>query len=406
MIAPLLVLVVSLPWARPALAQCVPDGLNVAPCCTPLGVNLPGFPAIAQSIRYLCFNQCSPQINVNLCVDVDPPQSVTAGGGVVCGIYLIRYRVRLCSSGQLLWSGTMRAHYSRNWVEVPVTGQTIGVWRFLLNGNLVPSSFLLSSAQAGNPCVIPTCFPVFNSVYFTGYIDYAFHCQNQTWSAAWALTHDCDAVHHSPTSARPAPASGLHATRSFVFVGPGPSFVVNVAAGVRSDGPIVQGAARWNDWMGLPAICRAEEPLGGVVQALNEFCHCGVPGTNPPQYIDTAVNAMGACGTVIDTPLPPIVPFLQKRIGTWTDPAVFPGEEVLFLDRGEIRFTNSCTGVSAAEFFEGVETIGGYPALTYNGDPLGRQFEDMGSANRGPNNLAVRVGAPHVSHYLFHLNLP
>ncbi len=390
---------------RPLRAQCVTDGLEIPPCCTPASVTLPVFPAISDSSKFVSFKGCTTQIDQNLCVDIDAPIPANSGG-VICGLYLIKYKVKLCGSGTVLWKGTMRAQYSRNWQETDSSGLTLGVWRFLLNGDFRPTTFLLGSTSSSN--VIPPCQASFGGrVYVAGYIDYAFDCTNLTWSAAWAFNHDCDSIHHPSGSARPAPAGGFHPTRSYTFLGPGTSFVVDPVGTPVGAGAIVQEAARWNDWSSLPNICTGEEPVStGLMQFVRQFCPCNpVPGANA-QYDETEFRFNGACGTSGQTLLPQVVPFLQKRIGSWVVPATFPGQEALSIDMGNMNYDNGCTGISSVEFFEGVTTVGGFPAFTYTLTPLGRQAVDLGSSNRNPVNLIRQVGKPHVSQYILNMNAP
>jgi hypothetical protein len=395
-LALLAVLVIAL-CAAPALAQCNPDGLDLGPCCAPAGLQLPPFPAIQQQIKFICFDNCNPAINANICATIGNPNPVTAGGGVVCGIYLIRFQISTCA-GLNIWNGTMRAHYSRNWQESSIPGAVnLTVHRFLLNGDMVPTA-----ALPNNQCVKPSCFNTFQRVYFTGYIDYAFDCVTGGWQAAWMLSHECDSLHHAANSVRPAPAAGFHPTRSFTFVGPGPTFTVTSVNVPQSNGPIIQEAMRWNNWAALPAICTFEERVQGSFQAVNDFCVCSSAGA--PQYIATNVQAQGACGSAINPS--PIGPFLQKRIGMWNNANVYPGLEFLLLDLGSLNWVNGCTGTSTIEWYEGVETIRGYPAFDFSGNALGFQFEDLGSANRGPNNPVMHIGAPHISFSILNFNLP
>ncbi len=389
-------------FASSASAQvCAPDGLDQGNCCQPAGVVLPQFPAIPMTAKFICFNNCNPQVNVNLCVDIGAPQPVGAGGALVCGIYTIRYQIKVCTTGAVLWNGTMRAHYSRNWQESSIPGAiNLGVWRFLLNGDLVPTVNL----PPGNPCVRPVCASTFGRVYFSGYIDYAFDCNSGTWAAAWGLTHECDHLHH--LNARPHPAEFFHPTRSFTFVGPSAGFMVsnNVPPSL---GPIVAEAVRWNNWAALPLICTFEERVQGqIVPELDPFCQCVMAGAPPgaPQYITKQINLTGGCGTsFVSSP----TSYMQKRIGNWTNAAVFPGLEFLLFDVVAFGgYANGCNLLTSAEWFEGVETQRGYEAFDYNGNPLPFTFEDMGSSNRTPNNMEIWIGAPHVSQFIINLNSP
>lgn len=385
--------------AQPAAAQCAPDGLNGGPCCAPAAVNLPLFPQRPQeNASFICFDSCQPMLNKLYCARLGAPKPVKIAGAIVCGQYDIRYQLLDCATGAVVWSGSMRATYSRNWLENAVAGAVpMTVWRFILNGDLLPGP-----ALPNTPCDRPSCLNQYARVYWTGYIDYALDCATGQWSIAWMLDHECDAIHHPAGSIRPAPAVGLHPSRSFSIVGPGATFVPASAALIQSDGPITQGAMRFNNWAATPAICTFEEPIQGAFVAQNQFCMCTTAG--PGQYISSFVQAQGNCGSSVNPS--PLGPVLQKRIGGWTNPNVFPGNEFVFLDFGYLATTGACAGTVSQEWYEGVETIGGFPANDFAGVALGRQFEDFGSCNSSPTSAATRIGAPHVSYFVLNMNLP
>jgi hypothetical protein len=387
-------------FARPAAAQlCIPDSLDVGPCCAPASATLPPFPAMSQSVKFICFDGCNPVLNVPYCVDISTPFTVNSGGAIVCGAYRIRFRVKTCGTTTVLWNGMVNAYYSRNWQvsTPPPAGVNLTVWRFVINGDFLPTPSL-----PNNPLQKPACTSNFPRVYFTGYIDYALDCTTNTWQVAWNVNHECDGIHHQPGTARPAPSSGLHPTRSFSFVGPGAGFVVSSANTSSSNGPITQQAVRYNNWANSPSICTYEEAATGTFQATNAFCLCAVGGSN--QYVSTNVTATGACGSAV-TPSP-LFGFYQKRLGTWTNQNVYPARQALLFDFGYLAYQNGCTGVFTQEWFEGAETLRGYPAVDFSGVALGTQFEDLASASTSPTNQATRIGAPHVSYYMLNFNMP
>jgi len=383
-------------FALPAPAQCMPDGLGFAPCCGGASATLPAFPPISQGIQFFCFDNCQPAFAVNYCVDIGTPSAVVVNGQPVCGAYHIRFKVKNCGTTTFLWNGLVNAYYSRNWQETPVVGAPpITVWRFVINGDFLPTPSL-----PNNSFQRPGCLGTFTRVYWSGYIDYALDCSTNTWQAAWNLNHECDGIHHMPGTARPGGA--LHPTRSFSFVGPGGSFVPSTTGPFMSNGPITQEAVRWNNWSHAPAICTLEEPATGTFQATSPFCFCVSGGGN--EYVPTNVSATGACGTSVSPS--PIFGFYQKRIGAWTNPNVYPGTQSLLFDFGYLAYMNGCNGQFTQEWFEGAETLQGYPAFDFNGAALGTQFEDLASASVSKVNQATRIGAPHVSYYILNFNLP
>lgn len=384
---------------EPAQAQCGPDGLDGGPCCSAASVILPQFPGRPQeSAAFICYDNCAPLTNTLYCASLGIPKPVKKGGAIVCGQYDIRFQLRPCGTTALAWSGSVRASYSRTWLESAVAGTPpLNVYRFVINGDFLPGN-----ALPNTPCDRPGCLSAYTRVYFSGYIDYALDCATNTWQVAWVLSHECDSIHHSTASVRPAPATGLHPSQSFVIAGPGATFVPTSSAFVQSDGPILQGSMRYNDWSAGAAICRYREPTQGNIVAQNSFCSCVPSGAG--QYISTFAQGQSNCGSSFGPS--PIGNFLQKRLGGWTNPAVYPGQEFALFDFGFLTHVNSCTGVFSQQWFEGGETIGGYPAFDFAGLALGRQFEDWGSCNTSPTNASPRIGAPHVSHFMMEFNLP
>jgi hypothetical protein len=384
--------------APPARSQCGPDGLDGGPCCASTFATVPAIPAMQTDARWLCFNGCQVTQNFLDCVTLGPVLPATGGGAVLCGVYNIRFRVKTCGTTNYLWNGSVKAFYSRTWQESSVVGAVnLQVWRFVVNGDLIPTPLLPTG-----PCRKPACTSLYTRIYFSGYIDYAFDCLSGGWQVAFALSHECDSIHHRLGTARPAPSSGLHPSRSFSIVGPGSTFVPSSSGTVRSDGPINAEAVRWNNWTPAPQACTFEEPTIGSFLALNEFCFC--TATGPNQYIATFVNANGACGSSVAPD--PVMPLMQKRIGGWTSTTQYPGPEFVLFDFGYLRYVNGCTATSSQEWFEGGETVGGFQAVSFTGLPLDPEFEDLGSCNNSTSNPAIRIGAPHVSNYLLNFNLP
>jgi len=384
--------------APPARSQCVPDGLS-GPCCGPTFATLPQIPPLQRDARWLCFDACQTSLNTMYCANIGAPSPVQVGGQVLCGAYNIRIRLKFCGTANFVWLGSVSAYYTRNWQESPAPGQTLTVWRFAINGDMLPTTLLPAGL-----CSRPACLNQYTRVYFSGHIDYALDCATNTWQVAFVLSHECDSIHHQVGFSRPAPASGLHPTRSFSIVCPGATFVpfVPAAGNPRSDGSITAEAIRWNRWSPPPQACTFEEPVNGGFFAQNESCFCVTAGA--PQYISTIVDAVSVCGSqAVPSALGP---YWQKRIGGWTAAGSFPGIEYALFDFGWLSFRNGCTATSTQEWFEGGETVGGYPAVDFAGLPLAPEFEDLGSSNNSTTNPAVRIGAPHVANYLLYLNLP
>jgi hypothetical protein len=383
----------------PVRAQCGNDGLDGGPCCAVPNLTLPQFPGMSGDARFLCFDQCTPQLNQLYCVKLGVPIPAQLGGGLVCGSYTIRFTLFQCGTINTLWNGLVRAQYSRTWLEqTSAAGVQTQVWRFIISGDFAPTPTVPNT-----PCDRPGCFGAYQRIYFCGHIDYARDCSSGNWAVSWALSHECDGVHHPLGGARPAPAIGLHPTRSYTMVGPGTGFVVNPAATVQSDGPIIQQSMRWNNWATAPVICRFREPCQGNFVASNPICRC-LPAALG-QYVPSSVGAQSSCGSAVATNTANPT-FMQKRIGGWTVATAFPGLEFLLFDFGDMQHVNGCTGAITNEWFEGSETIGGFPAFDFAGLALGRQFEDLESCNTSPTAPAPIIGGPHYPYYLLNFNMP
>jgi hypothetical protein len=368
-----------------------PDGYGV-PCCTPAVPNLPVIPTVSTDGLYLSFNNCATQFNRRICVAFGAP---TPTG--VCGTYTIRVTLKLCGGAQLpLWTGLLRAHYSRNFnVSDPVVNA--GIWRFMVQGDLRPSAQLISRAGS-NANVVPQCYRTFPGVYVTGFIDYIWVCVGNTWSAAWALDHECDAIAHHPSSARPGT---FHPGLSYTWVGPAAGFNVDPVNGVIAAAGGTAEALRRNDWPNQPNICLGEEPISNSNISISPpGCVCGSPGT---QFIPTGLAITGTCGSQLTAILPSTapIPLVQKRIGNWTSPFGWPGSATLLLDFGDASYADGCTSTSAGQHFEGVETIAGPFVIDPAGNLLGSSLVDLASSNR-PAGARV-VGIPHVTWYLVNL---
>ncbi len=412
LIAPALALL--LVAAKPAPAQIPPwpqrDGFDFfGQCCAPAMPSLPQFPPITQRIKFICWRDCAPTVCQDICVDIGQPVPANIGPVMLgCGVYFVPVTIRTCQAvPQTLWSGRLVGTYARTWLEDtvpdPLGLKEVQVWRLLLNGDLVPSTFLIQNF-GNNPCVVPPCRANFgNRVYWFGYIDYRNDCANNLWEAEWAIDHECDFFAHNADSRRPAPAGGaFHPRHSYNFVGPS-TFVCSLNIPV-SNGPVIQESVRTIRWNGpnQPPVCFVEEPMNqGILQPGQDICMC-VPPIAGPQYNLSQFQGVGVCGTNFITAGQP-KPFVQKRLGFFqgAGPAM---QKFLLLKMGDLNWQDACTQLATVEYFEGVETIGGFPACDLQGVQLGRQFDDDGSSNH--INNARRKGIPHVVSKIINANLP
>ncbi len=307
----------------------------------------------------------------------------------------------LFQGNTIRWTGRFFAAYSRTWMEVDNAGAPLQVWRYLVNGDMTPVT-----ATPG-PCATPACAaPNSNLVRFTGYIDYALHCQGGTTSSglvehAWMITHACDAIDHVAGNPR---AGVYHANRFYTFLGPAAGFAVG-AGGVIETGPAPFEAIRRWDAIVMPAKCNFEERLLSANFAANSFlCMCGV---GPANWYEAFLTAAGSLGTTV-SPYPGSDPFRSFPIGTWTNPAVFPGVEQVRYNTNDLRYAE-CTGNPPRfEYYFGVTTAGGYQAFQVSPvsppNTLPLTFIDQGNSIILPGGLPTR-NRPYRTDHILNLNM-
>lgn len=376
-------------------AQCfVPDNLDTGSACSGAQTNVPqrGF---GQQALGICFKDCNVDATANYTAKWGPTIPVAQGLAPItpsCGWYTAS--LNLYAGNILVWKGTLHLSYSRTWIEMPLPGQQLQVWRFLVNGDLVaqnPTAF---------PCGTPACAPFFNNkVRFTGYVDYAHDCGTTLNEHAWMLTHACDSIDH----AAGFPRSGVyHSNRYYSIVGPALGFVPGAGATMEM-GPIGQECIRKWDALALPARCTTEEPLlFGNINPNTTTCMCG---TGPSNWYEGQLQLAGGFGSTV-TPFFGSDPFRSFPVGQWTNPLTFPGVEELRWNCNEAQW-NPCTSASRQEYFFGVTTCGGFPAFTFNATTpptlLPPNFIDQSNSVVLPANFATR-NRPYRSDHIVNLN--
>jgi len=400
---------VLLSFAALASAQCpLPDRLDGPPgsCCTVTAEQLPVFPAFQLGSMGICWKDCG--IDQVAIVKADwtapTPAPPLPGGSPFCSVYYSKLKL-YDTSGNLIWSGVMRMWYARTWGEIGTSGAVDQVWRFLVNGDLVPTS-----AAGSPPCPVPPCAASFgNRVRFTGYIDYCMDCSTpppNSFSYAWMLNHECDRLDHRAGYGR---AGTFHKNRSYTFVGPSAGFVPNPSLPVEA-GPILAEDVRVID-LPIPAPligqCYFEEPLlGGTITPQTQICLCK-PSSSIFQYSVASLALGGACGTVVNNGGQFPKRFVSKAIGSWTNPLVFPGTEDLRWNMGGYVYTD-CRPLTRNDACYGVTTMGGWPALAIDfnglGAPLPPTFIDQGNSLAMSLNTTMNV--PYFSDHILNLNLP
>ena len=395
-------------WGGTAVAQCpVPDGMDGGPCCAVANLGVPYFPRFTQGALGICWLDCNVEQTLPYTAYWNNLKAIRIQG-IPCGER--RVRLDLWNAAGIAWSGNLRLQYSRTWLEFDPSGSQLQVWRFLVNGDMSPAASLPA------PCPAPPCAAAFaNKVRFTGYVDYAQNCTtgSAVYEHAWMLTHACDFIDHQAFFPR---AGVFHPDRSYSFVGPAAGFVpgpVQPFEGIPGF-PVASAseALRRRNLMAVPATCSYEENVNVQLFAQQQFCQCGLPGTQ--QFLLARLNVFGSCGpsgaTVTGGPFLP--GYLSMGIGSWTIPGVFPGVEALRWNAGGYDYFDAgCGGLPfRQEVFFGVTTINGYPAtqLLSGGPagPLSLTFIDQSNSLLPPAGAGgTTMNIPYVSDHILNLNL-
>jgi hypothetical protein len=145
-------------------------------------------------------------------------------------------------------------------------------------------------------------------------------------------------------------------------VGPGAGFVCDPET-PTFDGPVASDgeAFRRYDLANFPdPICEFEDPIfGAQLSDQGEFCPC-TSAAAPSQYEIRSFAGGSLCGhTATPLEVGSWVGLLHKRIGRWTDPAVYPGTETLLLPQGTLLTQDECAQAEIVHLFRGVHTLFG-----------------------------------------------
>ncbi len=396
----LILTVAALALPVPARATTfIGDNLE-GPCCAPTTVNLPTFPTLTLENKYICWNNCNVGLSGNTLTTFEPLPTPA------CGIYRNLMTVTNLSGVITAWTGNLIMTYSRTWAEASIPGDPpdVQVWRFILNGDLIPSSTLIGSFGS-NACVVAPCTGTYNRFHVQGYIDYALDCAGN-WSIAFAVDHDCDAFEHDNTlTCRPG---SFHPTRSYTWVGPAAGFVCDTTVPTAT-GTTSEDAFRNFDFtMPLPMICQFEQPVdSGTIDNAGDYCPCSTTGG---QYKIQRFDARTMCqSSAFSTTFGPWEGLVGKSIGFWTDPGVYPGTESVHIERVHTEYNDPCsTTFMTRPYFIGVQTQGGFDTHKLTGTvptPVSNRLIDLGSATFPSTSSAPRIGKFSVSDKMIHLNV-
>ncbi len=378
-----------------------PDGFAAAGnCCELTGASLPAaFPSVEQEIRYIVWRRCALTRNKTLCVDIGAPQLKTYEGQTIgCGTYTIPFTMRTCGAQEIpIFTGELNATHVRTYVEEDFfkLEPDRQVWRFLINGDLEPSAFLVD--RYGTNPNIPQCFTEFGDrIHWFGYIEYRRECDSgRQWSAEWVLDHECDRYHHGADSARPG---AFHPDRSFNFAGPSnfePTTAYNLISGNMDPGSEGVRQIRFPD-AGSFASCDRFDTITGVRETEADSCSCSTQGE---QYGETGFTISSSCGDLVVSAGGDQTT-TRKRIGGFknSDDQIFRFVD-LFV--GDILWLNNCETTFEPQFAEGVEIVNPFYRnrkfdASGNLVTINNVFLDFVTSNEFPSGTVVK-GAPHLS---------
>jgi hypothetical protein len=382
----------------PRSAQCnLDDHLDGGPCCAIAPATIPSVPSFSQSLLQICWQDCA----VNQVTTLTTQWSLLKILGIAPACGEERMLVDILGPGNvLLWRGPVRLVYARTWIAGGTAGTVLQVWRFLVNGDL---QWMGGPTPCGSfPCLAANG----NRARFTGYLDFAEDCgvpgNNQF---AWMLTHACDAIDHHVGFPR---AGTFHPDRSYTFVGPDLGFVPGPLQPTEGTpfSPFESVRSRTKTPPPVTFLCNYEEPAVHSLFPQNQLCFCGAPGSN--QFLIADVRIQAACGTSLaNPPVGPLLPgYVSMGIGSWTNPAAFPGVQQLRWNVAGYDTFDACTGTIVHEVFYGVTTIGGLPATQLIGGmpgaPLPPIFIDQANSERANGTTVMNV--PFNSRHIVNLN--
>ncbi|MDP6386904.1 MAG: hypothetical protein QGI93_11990 [Planctomycetota bacterium] len=396
--------------ALPSPAQVpLPDGLDGGPCSERTRLTLPYFPAFKQDSLQICWLDCGVETTQTLSARWKSPSS---DGPLMMNSNDMGSELRLRDNqGALLWRGHMNLTYSRTWLEDHLgSGNTVQVWRFLVNGDLKPTK------KAGDgPILVPSCAAECGRrVRYTGYIDWVKDLSTGVWENAWMLTHSMGRYEHDPGFPRGGLTDQIaHYRRVNCFVGPGAGFQPSpLVPHIQPSWPTVDEAVRRVQRPEIPvmatlAISQFEEPiLPFQMPPLTTYCACDEISGQAGQFAGGPLSLTGSCGTSVTTD-PLTGAYVSMGIGYWYDPSVYPGWEFLRWNIGFYDYFEPAVGKERAEVFHGVTTIRGFMATALNQGgpsvnlPLG--FIDQSNALQWGETIK---NVPFESDHILNLNIP
>ncbi len=261
-----------------AVPPCVlGDGLNNVACGTVTTPSLPTFPLhIDVGADWACTTCVGGGLTVlNLQMLIGAPIFITCEQAVVP----YQFTVFDPSTNTTVIYGDFATQflvlkYARTWTESLTGGQSVRVYRFLVNGDLIP----IAASGPLNACNFPTTLNTFGAIWVNGFIDYGCRNGGQQFDVAvglqylpGGLSHNGGTATQPADSARPLPFPVAVAVNPVYITSPG-NF--NYTAG-PAGGPMPLGASTGEDWRnsGVNGTCLGEGGLANqTIQQFGRAC--------------------------------------------------------------------------------------------------------------------------------------
>jgi hypothetical protein len=173
-------------------------------------------------------------------------------------------------------------------------------------------------------------------------------------------------------------------------------------------GPLVAEAMRNVNNPFAPGACTVEDRIsGGSLVALGQGCFAPF-AVAPPQYTIRGFQGQGSCVDAIGQsagfqsqnisfPVLPWIFLVTTSIGAWTNPAVFPGNERVWVDEGLFRTRDICFSNEFYEIYYGASTQAGFPVISTAPITPNYAFLDLA------DNYSAPVGGPYPMPILGHV---
>jgi hypothetical protein len=388
------------------------DGFNIpGACCAPVNPNLPQFPGVTVPSAGGIFKNCILATQFPATIVLSPPAQLFPD------IFITQ--IQIIGGTVNINPGLLICKYSRTWIEVTNAGTLRQVWRFLINADL---NYIVP-ASATAPIPYPQIALNGQPVHFMGSLDYAFDCTPVGgWSTAINLTYLCGDFMHNQYSAQPMSANP-NPNHVYCFVGPTP---FNFGVGGPPAGVVVADAVRSNQYnfSATPLLWQAfsETPVfGGLLQTVNNYCACALPGPSAPQWSEQQLQFNYGCNAASPFPfsllpwfLGPTTGLTSMIIGTYaTPPSVYPSQESINLYFGLANSQDPCVNAFPFHAIMGIGTRGGDQAWIVNQqispNPIPTaQFLDLANMMiliGGPPYITIGMGGIFLSTQLWQLNM-